>query len=556
MVGEVIEDRFEIVRLIGSGGGGAVFEVMDRQTEQPAALKMLVAEDKDLAARLVREGKALSLVAHPNLVALVDAGETADGTPYVVTELVNGRSLREVLDTETIPPRRALAIVRQLLEALDHVHAAGMIHRDIKPENIMLADGGQPGRDYVRLLDFGAAKIVDPSNIGEGKLTRAGLEVFGSPPYIAPETAIGEPIDGRTDLYSVGVVLYELLAGRVPFEHEDTTTLLRMHVTDPPPPLHAAAPDREILPELERVVQKALAKVPDQRYATALDMHAAVENAAHVLETAPPRPQVQRAASRPSLPPAPARPGLGRRARELASGFGAAMLRHPRTAAIAGVALVLVVVLVVVLRGSSTAAPVAVKGGSGSAIAAAAGGSAAGAAALAAHPTDAAGAKALVAAADAVLAKRDYTAAVSAYERALAADRALGGDANLRVHLAQIGAKGDAVSATVALELESHLEPPDAKTIAWLAATAKQPAVRHRAYAIAERDGFAGTIDRLASWTLDLRQPASCDDRKETIAKLVTLGDKRAIDALQKASTQACIAKEATAAVETLQAKP
>jgi eukaryotic-like serine/threonine-protein kinase len=555
MVGEVIEDRFEIVRLIGSGGGGAVFEVMDRTSEQPAALKMLVAEDKDLAARLVREGKALSLVAHPNLVALVDAGETADGTPYVVTELVNGRSLREVLDTETIPPRRALAIVRQLLEALNCVHDAGMIHRDIKPENIMLADGGQPGRDYVRLLDFGAAKIVDPSNIGEGKLTRAGLEVFGSPPYIAPETAIGEPIDGRTDLYSVGIVLYELLAGRVPFEHEDATTLLRMHVTDPPPPLHAAAPDREILPELERVVQKALAKVPDQRYATALDMHAAVENAAHVLETAPPRPQVQRAASRPSLPPAPARAGIGSRARELASGLGSAMLRHPRTAAIVGVAVVLVVVLAVALRGSSTAAPVAAKGGSGSATSAAAG-SGAGAAALAAHPTDAAGAKALVAAADAVLAKRDYTAAVSAYERALAADRALGGDANLRVHLAQIGAKGDAVSATVALELESHLEPPDTKTIAWLAATAKQPAVRHRAYAIAERDGFAGTIDRLASWTLDLRQPASCDDRKETIAKLVTLGDKRAIDALQKASAQACIATEANAAIAQLQAKP
>ena len=547
MVGEVIEDRFEIVRLIGSGGGGAVFEVVDRTSEQAAALKMLVAEDKDLAARMVREGKALSLVAHPNVVALVDAGETADGTPYVVTELVHGRSLREVLDSETVPPKRALAIVRQLLEALAHVHDAGMIHRDIKPENIMLADGGQPGRDYVRLLDFGAAKIVDPSNIGEGKLTRAGLEVFGSPPYIAPETAIGEPIDGRTDLYSVGIVLYELLAGRVPFEHEDTTTLLRMHVTDPPPPLHAAAPDREILPELERVVQKALAKVPDQRYATALDMHAAIENAAHALETAPPRPQVQRAASRPSLPPAPPRPGAIARGRELASNLGSAMLRHPRTAALVGVAVVLVVVLFVALRGSSTAATVATKRGSGAAAATT------GAAAI---PADAAGAKALVAQADAELAKRDYTAAISAYERALAVDRGLGGDANLRVHLAQIGAKGDAVSAAVALELESHLAPPDTKTIAWLAATAKQPAVRHRAYAIAERDGFAGTIDRLASWTLDLRQPASCDDRKQTIAKLVTLGDKRAIEALQKAGAQACIATEATAAIAQLQAMP
>ena len=555
MVGEVIADRYEIVRVLGHGGGGAVFEVVDRSSGQPAALKTLVADDADLAARLVREGKALALVAHPHLVALVDAGETAEGTPYVVTELLHGRSLRDLLDTDpALDPRRAIAIVRQVLEALDHVHGVGMVHRDIKPENIMLVRGGQPGHDYVRLLDFGAAKLLDPAAIGEGKLTRAGLEVLGSPPYIAPETAIGEPIDARTDLYSVGIVLYELLAGRVPFQHADATTLLRMHVTDPPPPL-------EVAPALDAVVAKALAKLPDHRFASALDMHAALETAALALDTAQARPRPRSVISEPaaivpdpstlprdrpvlsrserSLPTAPAR-GLPARARELASNLAASARRHPqRAAAIATLALVLVLVLAFVIRSSSTAA---VKGGTSGAT-------------PPAPMTETARARTFVSQGDVDLARQRYAGAVAAYERALLADRALARDAKLRTAVAQLAARGDAVTAVVALDLASRLEPPDTKTITDLAATAKLAAVRRRAFAIAERDGFAGSIDRLASWTLDLRQPASCDDRRETIAKLVALGDKRAIDALQKARAQACVAKDATAAIERLERK-
>jgi serine/threonine protein kinase len=550
MVGEVIADRYEIVRVLGHGGGGAVFEVVDRSSGEPAALKTLVAEDPDLAARLVREGKALALVAHPHIVALVDAGETADGTPYVVTELLHGRSLRDLLDTDpALDPRRAIAIVRQVLEALDAVHGVGMVHRDIKPENVMLVRGGQPGHDYVRLLDFGAAKLLDPAAIGEAKLTRAGLEVLGSPPYIAPETAIGEPLDARTDLYSVGIVLYELLAGRVPFAHADTTTLLRMHVTDPPPPLAVA-------PALAAVVEKALAKVPDHRFASALDMHAALETAALALDTAQARPRPRSVISEPvaivpdpstlprdrpvvsrserSLPTAPPR-GFPSRARELAGNLAASARRHPqRAAAIATLAVVVVLVLAFVIRSSSTAA---VKG----------------ATTTAPTPmTETARARTFVSQGDTDLARQRYAGAVAAYERALLADRTLARDAKLRTAIAQLAARGDAVTATVALDLASRLEPPDTKTITDLAATAKLTAVRRRAFAIAERDGFAGSIDRLASWTLDLRQPASCDDRRETIAKLAMLGDKRAIDALQKARAQACVAKDAAAAIERL----
>ncbi len=531
LVGTVIAERFEVVRVIGVGGNGAVCEVLDRSTGLPAALKMLVGEDSDLAGRLEREGKALAMLAHPHIVALVDAGRCADGTPYVATELIRGVSLRDALAAGAIPPRRALAVVCQLLEALDHVHAAGIIHRDIKPDNIMLADGGQPGRDYVKLLDFGVAKVIDPSSgvLGEEKLTRAGLEVLGSPPYIAPETAVGEPIDSRTDLYAVGIVLFEMLAGRVPFDHDNRTTLLRMHVTDPVPPLYVAAPDGTPTSELEAIVVRALSKLPDHRFASAMTMHAAVENIAQL-----PEPQIQPepvAASRAS--------GAWERARHAARALIAMSRQHPgRFAAVATAFVVVVLVIMIATRSSS--APVAAE-----------------------HPPPAPSAAPVatttapqwIAQAENEVARRRYGRAIAAYERALATDRSLARDGKLRIAVAQIAEGTDAVAAAVALELlATRLDPPDKKTIIDLASTGKLLDVRQRAFSIAERDGYAQPIDRFASWTLDLKQQTTCEDRRETIMKLRDLGDPRVVDVLQRAKAQyACVAKDAAAAIAQLQ---
>jgi serine/threonine protein kinase len=550
-VGAVIAERYEVVRVIGTGSNGAVCEVLDRKTGEHAALKMLVGEvddfpvepgasrsalgaDADLAARLEREGKALGMLAHPNIVELVDAG-TANGSPYVVTELIRGVPLRDVLERGAMPPRRALNIVRQLLEALHHVHGAGMIHRDLKPENIMLADG-----DVVKLLDFGIAKLLDPESdaLGAEKLTRAGFEVLGSPPYIAPETAIGEEITFRTDIYSVGIILYEMLSGRPPFEHADLRTILRMHVTNPVPPLRVAVPDSTPPPLLDAIVMRALAKNSSERFGAAMDMLAAVRDAA----SAPPQRAAQNASSH-SMPQVESR---GDKAKRITKQVVAYVRVRPALAAAIGTAFVVLVVAIVVLASSGDSS------GAKSATAATATTSPS---ATSTKVPDANVAKTFVDAGESELGRKRYARAVVAFERALAADRKLVTDEKLKKSLVKIATGADAVAAVVALDMLAKLDPPDRQTILDQASTGKLGDVRRRAFAIAERDGFAQSIDRLASWTLDLKQQyASCADRRETITKLRELGDASAVDALQRATKlYPCVAKDAAAAITHLQ---
>jgi eukaryotic-like serine/threonine-protein kinase len=283
--GHTIDGRYRIGGLIGQGGAGAVYEAEHVATGAALAIKVLRPDLGDaarLAERFRREAKATSLLDHPNIVEVLDLVSEGDAL-YLVMELIRGRSVADLIEAGELTARRSLVIARQVLEALAHAHARGMVHRDIKPENLMLVMVGEPGREYeqVKLLDFGLVKLIGEAaaEIGSEKLTQTGL-VFGTPAYMAPEQALGRVVDGRADLYSVGIVLFEMLTGRKPFRSPDVLTLMRMQASAPPPALSSVAPGRPwCTPELEQLVGRALAKRPDARFASAQEMTAALDAA-------------------------------------------------------------------------------------------------------------------------------------------------------------------------------------------------------------------------------------------------------------------------------------
>ena len=288
LVGRFIANRYRVQALAGAGDRGAVYEVEDVQRGAPAALKVVLpGSSPDVVARFAREGKAIELMAHRNIVEIVDVGRDGD-TLFIVSELVRGVSLRALLDEGPVPPRRALAILRQVLEALGHAHGVGVVHRDVEPANILLVDGGDPEReaDLVKIIDFGVAKLVGDTLavVGEAALTQTGMGGLGAPTYAAPETVLARAVDARVDLYSVGVIAFELLAGTLPFADPDPIALVRKHAKDPPPTLAAAAPDRTFTPQLELLVAEALAKRPDHRFRSASEMIAALDAAVMSLE--------------------------------------------------------------------------------------------------------------------------------------------------------------------------------------------------------------------------------------------------------------------------------
>jgi serine/threonine-protein kinase len=286
VAGTMIGGRWRADAPLGAGGMGAVWRGVDVASGRPVAIKTALAElggDDALARRLEREAKAQSFLQHPNIVEVLALDRLVDGTIAVVMELVDGMTLAAALDRGPIAPRRALVIARQLLEAIGHAHRAGVIHRDLKPDNVMLARAGKPGAEYevVKVLDFGVVKLygIAAEVIGDEKLTRTGV-VHGTPTYMAPEQALGRALDGRADLYAIGVIIFEILIGRPPFESGEPVKLLRMHVGTPAPTLAEVTRDAVwATPELDALVGGALAKRPDARFADAAAMIAALDDA-------------------------------------------------------------------------------------------------------------------------------------------------------------------------------------------------------------------------------------------------------------------------------------
>jgi eukaryotic-like serine/threonine-protein kinase len=279
LLGSTIDARYQVVELLGEGGTGRVYKVRHTALGRLFAMKLLrrdLARDEELAARFIQEAKATASVRHPNVVQITDFGTLPDGVPYLVTELLVGRTLREVIkEGGPIALARAAHIVKQIAGALGAAHAVGIVHRDLKPDNVFLVDA-----EDVRIVDFGAAKVV-----GASRMTRDGI-VFGTPHYMSPEQASGQPVDHRADIYSLGVIIYEMLTGRVPFEADTYTGVLTQHMfVNPVPPSQVIAGARE-LGALEEIALVCLAKKPEQRYPSMGRLEAEVDRAGSGLHRA------------------------------------------------------------------------------------------------------------------------------------------------------------------------------------------------------------------------------------------------------------------------------
>jgi tRNA A-37 threonylcarbamoyl transferase component Bud32 len=275
LAGATVARRYFLESVLGRGGMGDVYRATDLAHERAVVVKLLrrtAATDETAVKRFHREARAASHLSHPSSVALLDSGETEAGMLYMVMELVPGVTLARLLSERgALSERRAVGIGAQILAALAEAHGLGIIHRDLKPANVMI--DVQEGEDRVKVLDFGIALFGDAGP--DARVTQQG-QVFGTPAYMSPEQIRGERLDARSDLYSLGVVLYELLTGKLPFDAATSMELAARHLTDVPPAMAERRPGSTISPELEALVLSAMAKDRAERPPSAEAFHSAL----------------------------------------------------------------------------------------------------------------------------------------------------------------------------------------------------------------------------------------------------------------------------------------
>ncbi|ATB32568.1 serine/threonine-protein kinase [Melittangium boletus] len=266
-IGRTLAQKYKVEALIGEGGMGKVYRARQEALDKLVVLKVLrqsLLNDDRTVARFKREAKAASRLNHPNSISILDFGQAEDGALFIAMEFVPGQDLHTVLSKEgPLPEPRIARIVSQVLSALYDAHSAGVIHRDLKPENIMVEQRrNEP--DFVKVLDFGIAKIQDGGNDDGPALTRNGF-VCGTPEYMSPEQARGSTLDHRSDLYAVGVILYQLITGRLPFESDSAVGFATKHLTEEPVPPSRRRPEVRVSPAMDRLIMRALSKSPDDR---------------------------------------------------------------------------------------------------------------------------------------------------------------------------------------------------------------------------------------------------------------------------------------------------
>jgi len=584
-IGDVLDSRYRITGVLGSGGMGCVYLAEHISIRRPLALKLLHPEVEgidEINQRFEREAFAIGRVDHPNCVNVSDFGKLEDGTLYMVLELLDGVLLSDLLDGERrVDWQRTLHIGRHVLSALDYAHDAGIIHRDIKPENVILVD--QDGdRDFAKILDFGIAKLRDDAhpeeNTGimtnDANLTQHGVTI-GTPTYIAPEQAYGQPIDGRADLYALSVMLYEMITGLPPFDADEVGTLLRMHVSHEVPPFEEMAPGVEVPEGVEKLIRHGLAKRPDERVPSA---KAYIQRIDEII--------AEEQDSGSGLREVPARVVEGLRGTVTPAVVRAvSKTRSKKQLVLALLGVLGLVGMLAFVFGDSKpdylprdALSPLVRGGHGPEAKEAADMLAQGrpkeaAAYLMGHREEVREEPyAQMVLGHAQAAAQRNILALAAYDKAVTLEPKFAKDRLMRTNVELMLAKKAPGIVDAALALLGVL----AKTGDWaatdqlvdLASSSKNARRRHTALRVADEAGLADRVDRLGSYLLDLEQGETCLLRKDAVGKLRALGDKKAIPELRKArkrirtegavmkrkvNTNACLKSTANEAIRYLQ---
>ncbi|HNU68256.1 MAG TPA: serine/threonine-protein kinase [Myxococcota bacterium] len=284
LIGKIIGDKYIVKDLIGSGAMGSIYRAEHKDLSRPVALKVLhrhLLTDEGQVHRFHREAKAASRLHHPNAIGILDFGRTVDGWFYIAMEYLNGKDLSRMANKEgAMPVEKVIHIARQVLDALDEAHASNVVHRDLKPENIMV----EPLRSdplFVKVLDFGIAKIRDTDGSDASGFKTATGMVFGTPEYMSPEQIRGDELDGRSDLYSLGIVMYQMLTGQLPFTGETVIEIATAHLINPVPNMRPIRPD---IPEkMIRLVEKLIEKKRENRFQTAEETRKCLDDVADLL---------------------------------------------------------------------------------------------------------------------------------------------------------------------------------------------------------------------------------------------------------------------------------
>jgi tetratricopeptide (TPR) repeat protein len=542
LAGQIVDGRYRIVELIGEGGMGRVYRAEQTRLSRNVAVKVMSRDYSavpEVGRRFEREALALARLDHPNCVAVQDFGRLPDGSLYLVMSYLSGTLLRTALDTTPFVTARALHVARHLAAGLAHAHRAGIVHRDVKPDNVMLVQH-EGDADFAKLFDFGLVKLLEDEPGSAPNLTTVGQR-FGTPAYMSPEQALGRVVDARTDLYSLTVVLFEMLVGRPLFVADDEEGLLVMHAAKAPPSLAEATLGRRFPPQVEELVRRGLAKKPEERPQSAAEYLAMLDKIAAVGVDTPGA--VMSASTASSL----AASSLARRATGAVARLGAR-----RVAAALGVVILAAagaVSLYRALRPHHAAHARALL--------------------AAGHPQEAAAylEERLKAIADdapaelelghAAAALRRYDEALVAYERVRSLDRSLAEDRAMRANLMlMLDDERNETASGAARFLIQFLDDEGARArIVELASHARSATHRGTMRELAESLGLGDRVDLLTSYRLDLEQGATCADRQRAVAKLRALRDPAASAALRKAAARkvnACFRDDAADAIRYL----